>query len=567
MADHWFFKYLVAEKWSYIQAILASVFINIFSIVTGLYIMVVYNRILPNASFGPSAYYTLTAIVIGVGSIIVVDYIFKVLRAYFLDKSGAIMEKKSSNDVFDKIVDYDIEKAPKTSGAIVSIVREFETFREFFNSASLLAFADLPFTFLFIFVIYLVGGPLAYVPMIVVPTVILFSIILQPFMKRLSEQSLENAISKNSVLTEMAVGLETVKTISGGDVLRERWMNSVVHQSDTNVVSRLLSQLASNFSSMAVLGSQLAVVAYGVVLVADATLSMGALIATMILSGRTLQPLGQLSGLLSKLNSAMSAYRVVSQFMNESSQDEKTNYSFARTDIVGDVEFKEVEFSYPESEQKVLNNISLKFKAGEKVAILGKVGCGKTTILKLILGLHHCSSGSVMIDGANVQQLRADDKRKNIGVVLQNPYLFSGSIRDNIAFGLDVVSEEEILEAAKISCCLDFINKLQNGFDYYLSENGRELSGGQRQSITLARAIVRKPKILLLDEPTSSMDQSTEKLVIENLNNYFGNQTLILVTHRMSLLKMVDRVIAVDEGKVTVDGKKDEILKRLQGFS
>ena len=208
-------------------------------------------------------------------------------------------------------------------------------------------------------------------------------------------------------------------------------------------------------------------------------------------------------------------------------------------------------------------NISLKFKAGEKVAILVQ---WQDNNLEAYSRSSCCSSGSVMIDGANVQQLRADDKRKNIGVVLQNPYLFSGSIRDNIAFGLDVVSEEEILEAAKISCCLDFINKLQNGFDYYLSENGRELSGGQRQAITLARAIVRKPKILLLDEPTSSMDQSTEKLVIENLNNYFGDQTLILVTHRMSLLKMVDRVIAVDEGKVTVDGKKDDILKRLQGF-
>ena len=219
MADHWFFKYLVAEKWSYIQAILASVFINIFSIVTGLYIMVVYNRILPNASFGPSAYYTLTAIVIGVGSIIVVDYIFKVLRAYFLDKSGSIMEKKSSNDVFNKIVAYDLAKAPKTSGTIVSIVKEYETFREFFNSASLLAFADLPFTFLFIFVIYLIGGPLAYVPMIIVPIVIIFSLALQPFMKRMAEQSSGNTIAKNSVLTEMVVGLETVKTISGGDVL------------------------------------------------------------------------------------------------------------------------------------------------------------------------------------------------------------------------------------------------------------------------------------------------------------------------------------------------------------
>ena len=567
MADHWFFKYLLAEKWSYIQAILASVFINLFSIVTGLYIMVVYNRILPNASFGPSAFYTLTAIVIGVGSIIVVDYIFKVLRAYFLDKSGSIMEKKSSNDVFNKIVAYDLAKAPKTSGTIVSIVKEYETFREFFNSASLLAFADLPFTLLFIFVIYLIGGPLAYIPLIIVPTVIIFSLVLQPFMKRMAEQSLDNTIAKNSVLTEMVVGLETVKTISGGDVLRDRWMNSVEQQSDTNVGTRFLSQLASNFSSMAVLASQLAVVAYGVVLVSAGSLSMGALIATMILSGRTLQPLGQLSGLLGRLNGAITAYKVVSQFMNETSQDEKTTHFFSRSQIFGQVNFKEVEFSYPNSEQKVLNNVSLNFAPGEKVAILGKVGCGKTTLLKLILGLHHCTSGSVLIDGANVQQLRSEDIRKNIGVVLQNPYLFSGTLRENIAFGLDVVSDEEILEAAKISCCLDFINKLENGFDYYLSENGRELSGGQRQGLTLARAIVRKPKILLLDEPTSSMDQSTEKLVIDNLNTYFSDQTVILVTHRMSLLKMVDRVIALDDGKVTVDGKKDDIVAKLKGIN
>ena len=567
MKDHWFFKYLLEEKWSYLQAILASVFINMFSIITGLYIMVVYNRILPNASFGPSAFYTLTAIVIGVGSIIVVDYIFKVLRAYFLDKSGSAMEKKSSNDVFNKIVAYDMAKAPKTSGTIVSIVKEYETFREFFNSASLLAFADLPFTFLFILVIYLVGGPLAYIPMIVVPTVIIFSLVLQPFMKQMADQSLTNTIAKNSVLTEMVVGLETVKTISGGDVLRERWMESVEQQSETNVGTRFMSQLATNFSAMAVLASQLAVVAYGVVLVSNGSLSMGALIATMILSGRTLQPLGQLSGLLGRLNSALSAYKVVSQFMNETSQEEKSTHFFSRNEIKGHIKFKEVEFSYPDSEEKVLNNVSLNFRSGEKVAILGKVGCGKTTLLKLILGLHHCSSGSVMIDGANVQQLRADDMRKNIGVVLQNPYLFSGTLRENIGFGLDVVSDEEILEAAKISCCLDFINKLQNGFDYYLSENGRELSGGQRQGITLARAIVRKPQILLLDEPTSSMDQSTEKLVIDNLNKYFSDQTVILVTHRMSLLKMVDRVIAIDEGKVTVDGNKDDIVAKLKGLT
>ena len=212
----------------------------------------------------------------------------------------------------------------------------------------------------------------------------------------------------------------------------------------------------------------------------------------------------------------------------------------------------------------MLQDINLNIKQGEKVAIIGRIGSGKTTILKLILGLYKVEDGTVSIDDANIRQIRPEDIRRQFGVVTQSSFLFSGSIRENIAFGLDDPSEEEIILAAKVSGAAEFINQLTNGYDYEISEGGKELSGGQRQALSLARAIVRKPSVLLLDEPTSSMDLTTERAVISNLKSYFTNQTLVLVTHRMSLLQLVDRVIALDKGKISVDGSRESILERLQ---
>ena len=267
---------------------------------------------------------------------------------------------------------------------------------------------------------------------------------------------------------------------------------------------------------------------------------------------------------MGRLNSAKAAYHSVTKFMLEASREETAKEYFPRENITGSIEFSHVTFSYSNDTQIILNDINVKINAGEKVAVIGKIGSGKTTILKLIMGLYQPNNGSVLIDGANIQQIRPEDIRRQFGVVMQNTYLFSGSIRENIAFGLDAISPQEIDEAATIAGVSEFTKKMNNGLDYQLSEGGKDLSGGQRQAIALARAIVRKPSIILLDEPTSAMDLTSERQIIQNLKSYFNKQTLIVVTHRMSLLQLVDRVIAVDDGKVTVDGTRDSILSKLK---
>ena len=559
MKKNWFLLYISNQKKFYLQAILASIFINIFALITSVYIMVIYDRIIPN-----NAISSLISIIIGVLFVISMDFSMKMLRGYFLDMAGKQIDSSSSRDIFQKIVGYDLSKAPKFSGELVSVVREFETFREFFNSITLTSLVDFPFILVFLAVIYGIGGNIAFVPGCIVPVVIIFGLLLQPVLKQISEDSQKDGQAKQTVLGEMINGLETVKTVSGGTVLKTRWMNAVDAQSKTSIKSRIFTQLALNFAGIGQQLSQVGIIGFGVLAVSSGDMSMGALIACTILSGRTLAPLGQIGGLMGRLNSAKAAYHSVTKFMLEASREETAKEYFPRNNILGSIEFSHVNFSYAEDTQIILNDLNLKINAGEKVAVIGKIGSGKTTLLKLILGLYQPNNGSTLIDGANIQQIRPEDIRRQFGVVMQNTYLFSGSIRDNIAFGLDEISTDEIDEAATIAGVTDFTKKMNNGLDYQLSEGGKDLSGGQRQAIALARAIVRKPAIILLDEPTSAMDLTSERQIIKNLKSYFTKQTLVVVTHRMSLLQLVDRVIAVDDGKVTVDGSRESILNKLK---
>ncbi len=554
--EHWFFGPVLACKKIYFQVIWASVLINMFALASSLYIMTVYDRVVPN-----NAIESLWALTSMIGVVIVFDLAMKIIRGVFVDSASARIDKRVSSALFERIARHDANLSKTATGALAGTVRNFDMLKDAFGSASFTVFADLPFIFLFIWVLYLIGGPIAIVPALIVPLVILFGLGLQPIIKRMTELSQAQGKSKQAVMVEMISALETVKTVQGISMLRNRWLNSVVHQSKSNTKTKMTSQLAAQFAQFSQQVSQVAIVVYGVFLIADGGLTMGQLIACVILSGRTMAPLGQLTGLLGRMNSALSAYKALDELLGKPSEEEERAEQVSRVTINGDVEFRNVSFTYEDQPEPVLNDISFKLKAGERLAIVGRIGSGKTTLLRLLCGLNPPDKGAVLVDNADIRHIRPDDVRRNIGVVMQNPVLFSGSIRDNILMGNPSASDEALIEAARLSGAESFIGMLPGGFDFPLSEQGRELSVGMRQSVAIARAIVGNPNILLMDEPTAPLDSAAEAAMVENLDVVTKGLTTIFVTHRGAMLQIADKVLALENGRIAAFGPKDEVLK------
>lgn len=554
--EHWFFGPVLACKKIYFQVIWASVLINMFALASSLYIMTVYDRVVPN-----NAIESLWALTSMIGVVIVFDLAMKIIRGVFVDSASARIDKRVSSALFERIARHDANLSKTATGALAGTVRNFDMLKDAFGSASFTVFADLPFIFLFIWVLYLIGGPIAIVPALIVPLVILFGLGLQPIIKRMTELSQAQGKSKQAVMVEMISALETVKTVQGISMLRNRWLNSVVHQSKSNTKTKMTSQLAAQFAQFSQQVSQVAIVVYGVFLIADGGLTMGQLIACVILSGRTMAPLGQLTGLLGRMNSALSAYKALDELLGKPSEEEERAEQVSRATIKGDVEFRNVSFTYEDQPEPVLNDISFKLKAGERLAIVGRIGSGKTTLLRLLCGLNPPDKGAVLVDNADIRHIRPDDVRRNIGVVMQNPVLFSGSIRDNILMGNPSASDEDLIEAARLSGAESFIGMLPGGFDFPLSEQGRELSVGMRQSVAIARAIVGNPNILLMDEPTAPLDSAAEAAMVENLDVVTKGLTTIFVTHRGAMLQIADKVLALENGRIAAFGPKDEVLK------
>lgn len=554
--EHWFFGPVLACKKIYFQVIWASVLINMFALASSLYIMTVYDRVVPN-----NAIESLWALTSMIGVVIVFDLAMKIIRGVFVDSASARIDKRVSSALFERIARHDANLSKTATGALAGTVRNFDMLKDAFGSASFTVFADLPFIFLFIWVLYLIGGPIAIVPALIVPLVILFGLGLQPIIKRMTELSQAQGKSKQAVMVEMISALETVKTVQGISMLRNRWLNSVVHQSKSNTKTKMTSQLAAQFAQFSQQVSQVAIVVYGVFLIADGGLTMGQLIACVILSGRTMAPLGQLTGLLGRMNSALSAYKALDELLGKPSEEEERAEQVSRATIKGDVEFRNVSFTYEDQPEPVLNDISFKLNAGERLAIVGRIGSGKTTLLRLLCGLNPPDKGAVLVDNADIRHIRPDDVRRNIGVVMQNPVLFSGSIRDNILMGNPSASDEDLIEAARLSGAESFIGMLPGGFEFPLSEQGRELSVGMRQSVAIARAIVGNPNILLMDEPTAPLDSAAEAAMVENLDVVTKGLTTIFVTHRGAMLQIADKVLALENGRIAAFGPKDEVLK------
>ena len=561
LIDHWFWSAFAEHRRIYYRVFLAATLVNFFSVGSSIFIMVVYDRVVPN-----SAFESLYALTLGMALIIVFDFILKMLRAYFIDYAGEYVDKKIGDSIFDRLLEAPTSVVTGPVGATANTFREFDQVRDFFTSATLSLVVDLPFIFLFIFVIYLISGPLAVVPLVAVPVVLFVGLAIQPFLARVSTELGSHNQEKQSILVETISGIESIKVLGGGDLVKDRWKDAATKQSSVSRVSRSLAQIAVNTAQTAQQVCLVGIVFYGVFLVGDGTVTMGAMVAAVLLSSRTLAPLGQIAGLAGRANNARTAYRRLASFMEETKESSKSKRDAAaiRRPKLGSLELTDVTYRYPDKEVDTIRDMKLKIKEGEKVGILGRNGSGKTTLIKLACGLFDANDGLVTYDGLDINQIHSEDISKYIGIVLQDVQLFSGSVKENITMGRKNISEEDIVNAGQLSGVEEFIGKMPGGYDLLLTDRGMGLSGGQRQAIAIARAIVCKPTHYILDEPTSAMDMNSEQAFIAKFSQTLANSTLIVVSHRMPLLNLVNRIIVVNEGQVVDDGPKETILQKLR---
>ena len=547
--NDWFWGSLSKSKFLYFQVIIAATLTNFLGLSSSIFIMVVYDRVVPN-----EAIESLIALTIGVLIAMSFEFIIKTLRAQFVDRASKKADQRMSRLIFDKILNMRLDTGSKKSGALASVVREFDTLREFFTSATLIAVVDLPFVFFFIYIISLIAGPLALVPLVAVPLVILSGLIVQPFLAKLAAGSMQTNMSKQSVLVETLNGLETVQATGCGQLMRQRFTEASNAQSDFSLKSKMYSQFAINSAASIQQLAQVATIFFGVFLIQDGTITMGAMIAAVILGGRTLSPLSQLASAMSRANSARQAHRSLSELMRDDPSSTRSNgVKLSRPDLQGTIELKNVSYSFPGSKIPIIKDLSLKIPAGQKVAILGKMGSGKTTFARLLSGLIEPTEGAIMIDGVDIRQIDSSDMRRNVGVMLQKTWLFSGTVKENLQIGYYEYGDDHLLNISKISGVDDFVSRSQSGYDLMLGEGGQGLSGGQLQSINLARAMLHDPNVLILDEPTSSMDTGTEKAVISRLKDWANKRTMIMVTHRNSILELAERVLVVEGGSILMD--------------
>ncbi|MBY6129492.1 type I secretion system permease/ATPase [Qipengyuania aquimaris] len=548
----------IRRNWrTYSKVAIAAALINIFGLATALFTMTVYDRVVPNAAYG-----SLLALSIGLGIIILFDFVLKLLRAYFVDFAGARIDEEVGEDVFQRLLAMRLELRKGSTGQLTGMMRELEAIRDFFASATLVAVVDLPFILITLAVVAIIGGWVVAVPAIMVPLVILVGLAAQPALQRTAAKNLGQGLLKQSVLVETLGSIEHVKVSGANKMLRRRWNEAVREHSQTSLRQRLISSIGTTFATTAGMLSYAGVVIVGVFAVANNQLTLGGLIACSILAGRAIAPLAQISQLLGRITATRTAYRQVRELMDQPVEG-PAGEPLQMASTSGAIELRDVTFTYPGGSEPALEKVNLKIEPGERVALLGRVGSGKSTLARMMLGLYPPQEGMVLVDGVDIAQFDPYSLRAQIGSVLQEPALFSGSIRENIVLERPFIDDEEMLRAARVSGTDTFVSRISNGYDLKLVDRGEGLSGGQRQSIAIARALAGKPPIVVMDEPSSAMDAQTETDLIARLEDELKGRTLVIVTHRQPLLKLVDRIVILDRGKVVADGPRDKVLEKL----
>lgn len=557
--DHWFWSVMRSSWRIYRDVLLASLFINLFAIANPLFTMNVYDRVVPNAAIE-----TLWALAIGVLIVFVFDAILKGLRGYFIEVAGKKSDIVLSAFLFERVLGSNYSERPASVGAFVSQFREFDQVRNFYTTSTISAFVDMPFVIIFLLLIFYVGGWLVAIPLVALPLILGYGLLMRKPIKAAIEQTYASGAQKNATLVESLVGLETVKSLGAESLVQRLWEQSVGHLSIWSQKMRMLSLSVGIFSGTVTQIANISIIIAGVYLIAERELTMGALIASVMLVSRVLAPIAQVATLLVTYDQTKTALDGLDQIVSKSQERDPRKPFVKRPSFSGAIRFQDVSFSYPGEEHPILKNVSFAIKPGEKVGLIGRIGSGKSTIHKLILNLYKPTSGSILVDGIDIQQIDPSDLRRHIGYMPQDVVLFAGTVKTNIMYGSPHVEDEDILRAAEVSGVKEFVDGHPLGFDRPVGERGQALSGGQRQSVGMARAMLNDVPVYLYDEPTSGMDNTTEAIVTARLGESVKDKTLLLVTHKASLLSMVDRLIVLDNGKIIADGPRGAVIEALQ---
>jgi ATP-binding cassette subfamily C protein LapB len=556
---HWFWSTLLSQRFVYQDILWAAALINVFALAFPLFSMNVYDRVVPNAAIE-----TLWALAIGVFLIMGSDLLMRKLRSRFVDEASARIDVKISAMLMERVLGMRLENRPESVGSFSQNLRGFEQVRDVITSTTVTALIDLPFAILFLIVIAWIS-PWLLIPVVVcIGAVLAYGWYVQKKLHALAETTYRASAVRNSTLVEALTGIETIKSQGAESLIQARWERTNVHLAATNVKMRGLSSGSIYITSTISQLLTVILVIVGVYLIGDKTLTMGALIAVNMLAARAMAPAGAIVGLLMQYQGARTALAGLERIMSTDIERPKDATLVERRDMEGAIEFRNVAFHYPNRKESALDGVSFKIKPGEKVALIGRVGSGKSTIQRLAMGLFQPTAGAVLVDGIDLRQVDPADLRRNMGYVSQDVLLFYGSLRDNVAFGMPYAEDGAIVAAAEVAGLTDTVNRHPHGFDMAVGERGESLSGGQRQSVGIARAVLHNAPMLLLDEPTSAMDYSSEAQITQRLMAFANNKTVLLVTHRTSLLTLVDRVIVIDGGKVVADGPRDRIMEALQ---
>jgi ATP-binding cassette subfamily C protein LapB len=556
---NWFWGTLFRSWRIYRDVLLASLMINLFGLTGPFFTMIVYDRVIPNLAFE-----TLWVLALGIGTVYGFSLVLRGLRGYFVDEAGKKANLRISAALLEKVLGLRLEVRPKSIGGFSKNLQQFEAVRDFITSLSITALIDLPFMLLGLAAIWYLGGPIVWIHLTAILLMGLFALAVQAPLKKAVEKSFAASAQKNAILVEGLSGIETIKMLRAESQIQRAWEEAVSYIATWSSRSRLFSTSVTHFSDFIMNLTVVGVLIAGVYRISEGQLSQGGIIALMILSRQAIAPMSQVVSLATRFHRAKAALGTLDAIMELPVERPPDKSFLHRSECQGRLGFVQVDFQYPGQSGLALRQITLTIEPGEKVAIIGPIGSGKTTLGKLLLGLYEPTGGMVCLDDTDIRQIDPAELRRFIGYVPQDITLFRGTIRENIILGSPEVEDERILRAAELAGVSQFAGKHPKGFDMEIGEQGRGLSGGQRQSVAMARALLHDPPILVLDEPSSSMDNRTETRMKTNLKNLLAGKTLVLITHRGSLLDLVERSIIIDNGAVVADGPRDQVLSAMK---